>query len=223
MKKVLIILCAIMGFINTAYCEYISEINQTNKVTWSIVHGDNQLPRYDHLGYYRTREGPTETRTGSFLKNFAAGMNKIIMSPARLMSFAYEVGANEKYSEAVRLPTNKKNATKILSKQKLSDKEKTGAALQALYESTINEPIISPHVKRIRDWWANKYEAIDSFWGLDPELQQTTETIFWGLIGKITSVIALILFFVFIKKSFKRSTVSHIHTSNNIPDREDVP
>lgn len=166
---------------------------QPDKAAWGIVRAEGMLPEYDYLGYYRMREGPAETRTGAFFKNFAAGMNKIITSPARLMSFMYEAGANQTYDDLTNASEKKARAKEFVSKSE-SDKAMVGAATKALFESAANDPIISPQVKRIKDWWDSKYEAIDSYWGLDPELEQTFGTAMWGGAGNgLASLAALYL------------------------------
>lgn len=160
--------------------------NQPDKAAWGIVRAEGKLPEYDYLGYYRMREGPSETGLGSLLKRFAAGVTEAATSPARLASFMYETGYNQAYSDENNLALKKHNAREALSK----DTSMLGAATKALYESAANDPIIAPHVKNMKDFWERKYEDIESFWGLDPELGQTFGTAMWGGAGNALATIA---------------------------------
>ena len=160
--------------------------NQPDKAAWGIVRAEGKLPEYDYLGYYRMREGPSETGLGSLLKRFAAGVTEAMTSPVRLASFMYETGYNQAYSDENNLALKKHNAREALSK----DTSMLGAATKALYESAANDPIIAPHVKNMKDFWERKYEDIESFWGLDPELGQTFGTALWGGAGNALATIA---------------------------------
>ena len=153
--------------------------NQPDKAAWGVVRAEGQLPDYDYLGYYRMREGPAETRTGSFLKNIGAGLQYIASSPFRLASFMYEAGANQTYDEELGLSKQKKNAQEAL----IADDGKLGALTKAYYEYAAKDPIIAPHVQRIKDHWEQLYGDINSFWGIDPELEQTFGTALWGGAG----------------------------------------
>lgn len=153
--------------------------NQPDKAAWGIVRAEGQLPDYDYLGYYRMREGPAETRTGSLLKNIGAGLQYIASSPFRFASFMYEAGANKTYDEELGLSKQKENAQEALK----ADDGKLGALTKAYYESAAKDPIIAPHVQRIKDHWEQLYGDINSFWGIDPELEQTFGTALWGGVG----------------------------------------
>ena len=159
---------------------------QPDKASWGIVRAEGKLPEYDYLGYYRMREGPTETRTGNFFKNIGAGLQMIASSPLRLASFMYETGYNQAYSDENNLAAIKKNAQNKLQ----TEGDTLGAATRALYESSANDPIIAPHVKNMRDYWERTYGDINSFWGLDPEFGQTFGTALWGGAGNALASIA---------------------------------